>query len=97
MEHKHYKARIEWYNDPSHYLLHTWLRDIVTIDGIVVDRQIIGQTWTVPVRITSFIDDTWGTYADVGFLVDEAPWHLLETGYTFRLWAGKDIATVTML
>ncbi len=44
MEPKHYKARIGWYNDPSHYSLHTWVRDIVTIDGVVVDRQIIDQT-----------------------------------------------------
>ncbi len=69
MEPKHYKARIEWYNDPSHYSLHTWVRDIVTIDGVVVDRQIIDQRWTVPVRITSFIDDTWCTYADVGLKI----------------------------
>ncbi len=97
MEQRHCKAIIEWYQDPSDYALHTWLRDIVMIDGEIVDRQIIGSTWTVPVRITSFVDDTWQTYADVGFLVDEAPWDLLISGYTYKLWAGKDIATVTIL
>lgn len=56
-----------------------------------------GDTWTVLVRITSQVEGTWDTYADVAFIVDEAPWHLWEPGYSFNLWAGKDVATVHIL
>ncbi|MFD1888239.1 hypothetical protein [Paenibacillus wenxiniae] len=97
MEQRHCKAIIEWYKNPVGYPLHTWLRDLVMIDGTIVDKHIIGNTWTVPVRITAYIDNTWRAYADVGFLVDEAPWHLLKSGYTFKLWAGKDVATVSIV
>lgn len=31
------------------------------------------------------------------FIVDEAPWHLLEPGFSFKLWAGREIAAVTIL
>lgn len=97
MERRHCKAIIKWDKDPSRYSMNEWLRDIVVIYGEIIDKKIYGDTWTVPVRITDFIDGTWNTYADVRFLVDEAPWHLLVSGYTFKLWAGRDIATVTIL
>jgi len=44
-----------------------------------------------------FLCATWDTYADVAFIMDEAPWHLLEKGYSFNLWAGKDIAVITII
>jgi hypothetical protein len=34
---------------------------------------------------------------DVCFLVDEAPWNSLVSGYTFSLWAGREIAKVKIL
>lgn len=80
MERRHCKAIIEWHKDPGSYPLNVWLRDIVVIYGEIMDKIIRGDTWTVPVRITAFIEGTWSTYADVGFLVDEAPWHLLVNG-----------------
>ncbi|PUA36420.1 hypothetical protein C8Z91_23725 [Paenibacillus elgii] len=97
VERRHCNAIIEWDKDPSHYPTNVWLRDIVVIYGEIIDKKIYGNTWTVLVRITQLIDNSWSTYADVAFIVDEAPWHLLEKGYSFKLWAGRDIATVTIL
>jgi hypothetical protein len=91
------KAIIKWEFNPSSLAANEWLRDIVVIFGEVVGKQIIGDTWTVLVRITGFIPDTWNTYADVAFLVKEAPSHLLVEGYSFTLWAGRNIATVTII
>ncbi|MFC0213116.1 hypothetical protein ACFFK0_11735 [Paenibacillus chartarius] len=91
------KARIEWYKDPKNYPMNVWLRDIIVNYGELKDRTFTGQSWTILVRVTGLIENTWNTYADVAFLVDEAPWNLLEEGHTFKLWAGKDIAIVTIL
>lgn len=77
--------------------MNEWMRDIVVNYGEIKDKIFYGDTWTVLVRITRHIDGTWDTYADVAFIVDEAPWQLLETGYRFNLWAGRDIATVTIV
>ncbi|MGO4108713.1 hypothetical protein [Paenibacillus sp. YAF4_2] len=91
------KAIISWDRDPTKYELNIWLRDLIVHFGIIEGRQLMGDAWTVSVRVTGFIEGTWDTYADVGFIVDEAPWHELVSGYTFRLWAGKEIATVKIL
>ncbi|MEO3948074.1 hypothetical protein [Gorillibacterium sp. CAU 1737] len=97
MNRRHCKAIVKWERDPSQYPVHEWLRDLVVIYGEVIDRRIEGDAWTVLVRITDFADRKWMTYADVAFLVEEAPWYLFETGYAFSLWAGKNIAKVTIL
>ncbi|MNF01403.1 hypothetical protein D3C80_2003880 [compost metagenome] len=73
------------------------MRDLVVNYGESKDKTLYGDTWTVLVRITGHVGDTWNTYADVAFIVDEAPWQLLESGYSFNLWAGKDIAKVSIL
>lgn len=91
------RAKIDWFKDPKKYPMNVWLRDIIVNYGELKDMTFTGQSWTVLVRITSHIEDSWSTYADVAFIVDEAPWHLLVKGYSFNLWAGKDIATVTIL
>ncbi|MFC5649519.1 hypothetical protein ACFPYJ_10310 [Paenibacillus solisilvae] len=91
------KALIQWDLNPSGFLVKEWLRDIVVNFGQIENKQFYGDTWTVLVRITEFIDDSWLTYADVAFVVDEAPWHLLEKDYSFKLWAGRDIAIVTII
>lgn len=97
MERRSCKAIIEWDKDPSRLPLNEWLRDIVVHFGEIKNRTMLGDTWTVLVRINGFVADTCHTYADVAFIVDEAPWHLLENGYSFKLWSGRDIATVTIL
>lgn len=74
-----------------------WLRDHVVNYGEIKDKTIFGDTWTVLVRITRHIDGTWYTYADVAFIVDEAPWQLLESGYSFNPWARNDIAKVNII
>lgn len=91
------KAIISWELDPSNISKDVWLRDLVVNFGELIGRTFTGDTWTVPVKVTKPIDGTWDTYADVCFLVEEAPWHLLVSGYVFRLWAGKEIATVKIL
>ncbi|MEW9701958.1 hypothetical protein [Paenibacillus sp. SI8] len=90
------KAKIEWYKDPSRYPLNVWLRDIIVNYGELKDRTFTGQSWTFLVRVTSLVEDSWSIYADVAFIVDEAPWHLLVKGYSFNLWAGREIATVSI-
>ncbi|NEN82591.1 hypothetical protein [Paenibacillus elgii] len=97
MERQSCKAIIEWDKDPSCFPVNEWLRDIVVNFGKVGNNKFYGETWTVLVKVNKLIDDTWNTEADVAFIVDEAPWHLLETGFSFKLWAGRDIATVTIL
>ncbi|MFC3803832.1 MULTISPECIES: hypothetical protein [unclassified Cohnella] len=98
MERRHCKAIIEWDKDKdtSKFPLNEWLRDIVVIFGEVVGKVIHGDVWTVLVRVTEVVDDSH-TYADVAFIVDGAPWHLLEPGFSFKLWAGREIAAVTIL
>jgi len=91
------KSIIAWERDPNNYARNVWLRDLIVYNGEIKGKQFIGDTWTMPVRITGMIEGTWNTYADVCFLVDEAPWHDLVSGYTFRLWAGSEIATVKIL
>ncbi|WP_127530106.1 hypothetical protein [Paenibacillus kobensis] len=91
------KAHIHWKKDPSKFPVNQWIRDIVVNYGETKDKTFYGETWTVLVKITRPIDGTWDTYADIAFIVDEAPWQLLETGYSFNLWAGKDIAAVTII
>lgn len=91
------KALIHWDKDPSKYPCNTWLPDLIVHYGSIEGRQLTGEAWTVPVRITSLIEGTHDTYADVRFLVDDAPWHLLVSGYMFKLWAGKDIASIKVL
>ncbi|MEK8132958.1 hypothetical protein WMW72_34270 [Paenibacillus filicis] len=83
--------------DPSHFPVNEWIKDIVVNIGKSENYRFYGDTWTVLVRVYKLIDNTWNTEADVAFIVDEAPWHLLEQGFSFKLWAGKDIATVTIL
>lgn len=85
---RHTQALITWHRDPSNFSRNEWIRDIVVN---------YGDTWTVLVRITSQVEGTWDTYADVAFIVDAAPWHLWVPGYSFKLWAGKDVATVHIL
>lgn len=91
------KAIIQWDKDPTNFSINEWIRDIVVNYGEIKDKKFYGDTWTVLVRITKHIDGTWNTYADVAFIVDEAPWHLLDSGYSFKLWAGRDIATVIII
>jgi hypothetical protein len=90
------KALIKWEKDPSNFPVNEWLRDIVVIFGKIEGKQILGDAWTVLVKITEVIGNTWDTNADVAFIVDEAPWHLFEKGFSFKLWHGRDIATVTI-
>ncbi|QSF45664.1 hypothetical protein [Paenibacillus tianjinensis] len=97
MDKRFIKAHISWKKDPSKFPVNEWMRDIVVHYGEIKDKILYGDTWTVLVRITRHIEGTWDTYADVAFIVDEAPWELLETGYRFNLWAGKDIAIVTII
>ncbi|MBU7316043.1 hypothetical protein [Paenibacillus oleatilyticus] len=97
MERRSCKAIIEWDKDPSHFPVNEWLRDIVVNFGKIENNRFYGDTWTVLVKVNKLIYDTWNTEADVAFIVDEAPWHLLETGFSFKLWAGRDIATVRIL
>ncbi|MGC5327683.1 hypothetical protein [Brevibacillus sp. SYSU BS000544] len=97
MDRKSAKAMINWDIDPSNLPTNEWIRDIVMNTGEIRGNRIYGDTWTVLVRITSHINGTWDTFADVAFIVDEAPWHLLKKDYTFTLWSGKDIATVTII
>lgn len=91
------KTLITWKKDPSKLPENEWIRDIVVNYGEIKDKAFYGDTWTVLVRITKHTDGTWDTYADVAFIVDEAPWQLLETGYSFNIWSGKDIAVVTII
>lgn len=97
MDRRFVKALIKWNKDPIHFPVNEWMRDIVVNFGEIKNKTFYGDTWTVLVRITRHIDGTWDTYADVALIVDEAPWQLLETGYSFNLWAGKDIAIVTIV
>jgi hypothetical protein len=91
------KALITWDKDSSKFPCNIWLQELIVNYGDLEGEQFTGDTWTVPVRITSQIEGTWQTYADVRFLVDDAPWGDLVSGYTFRLWAGREIATVKVL
>jgi hypothetical protein len=91
------KALITWDSDPSEYPCNTWLQELIVQYGSTEGKQLSGEAWSVPVRITGLIEGTWETYADVRFLVDDAPWQVLVSGYTFRLWAGTEIATVKVL
>lgn len=91
------KALITWDSDPSKYPCNTWLLDLIVNYGTLEGKQFTGEAWTVPVKITGLIEGTWDTYADVRFLVDDAPWQELVSGYTFRLWAGREVATVKVL
>lgn len=91
------KAIVTWYKDPSRFQVNECLRDIIVNVGELRDGVFYGDSWTVLVRITDFVDGTWDTYSDVAFIVDEAPWHLLEKGYSFKLWHGRDIAKLTIL
>ncbi|MCY9659965.1 hypothetical protein P5G65_16055 [Paenibacillus chondroitinus] len=91
------RAIITWERDPSNIPKDVWLRDLIVNYGEIIGKTFTGDCWTVPVKVTGFIEGTWDTYADVRFLVEEAPWHLLVGGYCFKLWAGKEIATVRIL
>ncbi|KEQ21672.1 hypothetical protein [Paenibacillus tyrfis] len=97
MKRRSCKAIIEWDKDPSLFPVNEWLRDIVVNFGKIENNRFYGDTWTVLVKVNKLIDDAWNTEADVAFIVDEAPWHLLEAGFSFNLWAGRDIATVRIL
>lgn len=90
-------ALVQWDTEPIKYPSNIWLPDLIVHFGSIEGNKLTGEAWTVPVRITGFIEGTCDTYADVRFLVDEAPWHLLVSGYEFRLWAGREIATVKVL
>lgn len=89
------EAIIQWENDPASMPLNQWIRDLVVILGGIEGKQ-IHDAWTVLVRITEQLPD-WNTRADVTFITEEAPWHLWEPGYCFKLWAGREVATVTIL
>lgn len=91
------KALITWYRDPSNYPCNIWLQDLIVNYGDLEGKQFTGEAWTVHVRITGPIEGTWDTYADVRFLFDDAPWQDLVSRYTFRLWAGREVATVKVL
>lgn len=97
MNRRFVKAFINWNKDPSRIPVNEWIKGIVVHYGEIKDKTFYGDTWTVLVRITKHNDNTWDTYADVAFIVDEAPWQLLETGYSFNLWSGNDFATVTIV
>ncbi|PWW08731.1 hypothetical protein DFQ01_101457 [Paenibacillus cellulosilyticus] len=94
---RYVKAIISWRRDPSQLPVNEWLRDFIIHMGEIKDRSLQGDTWTVLVRVTGHINETWDTHADVAYLVDEAPWIMLEAGYSFKLWAGKDNADVTII
>ncbi len=91
------KAIIKWDINPSGFQVNEWIRDIVVIFGEIKGKQIIGDTWTVLVNIKGFIENTWDTNADVAFIVDVAPWHLLIKGFSFKFWNGMDIVTVIII
>jgi len=90
-------ALITWKSDPRNLPYNIWLQDLIVNYGKLECNQFSGEAWTVQVRITDLIEDTWDTYADVRFIVDDAPWQDLISGYTFRLWAGREVATVKVL
>ncbi|MFF2480906.1 hypothetical protein [Paenibacillus sp. NPDC058071] len=91
------EALIKWDRDPSMCPLNEWMRDFVVTYGPIKEKTFYGDTWTVLVRITRQMEGTWDTYADIAFIVDEAPWEKLESGYSFHLWAGRNIAVVTII
>ncbi|MDQ0060207.1 hypothetical protein J2T14_002379 [Paenibacillus harenae] len=67
-------ALITWDRDPSSFSCNTWLQDLIVNCGSLEGRQFVGDAWTVQVRITDLIEGTWDTYADIRFIVDDAPW-----------------------
>lgn len=97
MDRRPVQALIHWDIDPSRLPLNEWIRDLIVNFGQIKDKTLYGDSWTVLVRITKPMEGTRDTYADVAFIVDEAPWHLLEPGFCFKLWAGKEVATVVIL
>ncbi|TXK74636.1 hypothetical protein FU659_28930 [Paenibacillus sp. N3.4] len=86
-----------WDTDPIKFPCNTWLQDLIVHFGSIEGKQLTGEAWTVLVSITGLIEGMWDTFADVRFLVDDAPWQDLVCGYTFRLWAGREVATVKIL
>jgi len=97
VERRSCQAIIEWDKDPASFPINEWLQDLVVNFGKIENNKLCGETWTVLVKISSSIGGTWNTYAEVAFIVDEAPWHLLKPGYRFKLWVGKDIAAVNIV
>ncbi|WP_284640783.1 hypothetical protein [Paenibacillus silviterrae] len=85
MERKSVRAIIQWHQDPSKHPVNEWISDIVVNFGEIQGKKLMGETWTVLVKNTSFIEGTWNTYALVDFIVDEAPSHLLIPDFNFKL------------
>lgn len=90
------RAIIHWEIDPSSLPNHEWLRDLVVITGEIRGREIT-EAWTVLVKVIEQIPESWDTNAEVKFITESAPWHLWRKGYSFKLWSGKNVATVTIL
>ncbi|WP_025681583.1 hypothetical protein [Paenibacillus massiliensis] len=100
MNRRHMQAMIQWHLDPARFPDGEWMRDMIVMLGDHENRQdgrSVGGSWTVLVRVMERSEGTWDTFGDVAFITDEAPWHLLTPGFTFELWAGRDIATVTVM
>lgn len=89
------KALIRWEFDPSPLPLNEWLRDLVVITGEIRGREVT-EAWTVLVKIVDRVPESWNSYAEVKFITESAPWHLWQQGFSFKLWNGKDVATVTI-
>jgi len=87
------KAIIKWDFDPLSLPFHEWIRDLIVITGEIRGREIT-EAWTVLVKVVERIPESWDTYAEVKYITDDAPWHLWHQGYSFKLWNGRDVATV---
>jgi len=100
MDRRHMPAMIQWHLEPVCFTDGEWLQDIIVKLGDNENNpnsKPVGGSWTVLVRITERSEGTWDTFGDVAFIRDEAPWPLLTAGFTLELWAGRDIATVTIM
>lgn len=90
------QALIEWNIDPNSLPQHKWLTDQqLNLDLPYTNVDSTEQGWTIQIRITESLPDSWDTYAEVQFLTD--PDDPLEEGFTFLLWAGSYVADVTIV
>ncbi|CAJ1317453.1 hypothetical protein PTI45_01121 [Paenibacillus nuruki] len=90
------QALIEWNIDPTSLPQQKWLTDQqLNLDLSHTKVDLTEEGWTIQIRITESLPDSWDTYAEVQFLTD--PDDPLEEGFTFLLWAGSYVADVTIV